>query len=189
MAEIEQQQQGEQEKPVAPDGQQLVLFESGSELLTVEEDARAGKYSGAIIERNREKVKQICAALAEGIGILRIAKAFAVSPHTVIGIRDRHPDLIAMEEKQLARRYGNILKLSAERYEEALLNGSIPAAQLPVGMGIIFDKKQILEGKPTSIAGKAEVLSADRINELIASLPAVQAEPVPPPKSENSGEN
>lgn len=155
-----------------PEPEQRLLFELGAELLTVEEDARKGKYSGAIIEKNREKVKAICGALAEGHGIIRVAKAFGVSTHTVIGIRERHPDLLAIEEKQLTRKYGTILALSAERYLEALVSGSIPAAQLPVGMGIVFDKKALLDGKPTAIVRhQAKEISIEDLNALIEGMP------------------
>jgi hypothetical protein len=63
----------EEDGPVAQPEQRL-LFAMGAELLSVEEDAKSGKYSGAIIEKNRDKVKAICGALAEGHGILRVAK-------------------------------------------------------------------------------------------------------------------
>lgn len=122
----------------------------GHELLSIDEDARRGRFSGAIIERNREKVRSICAALAEGIGILRVARAFGVSPHTVTGIRERNPHLIAIEKKQLSRTYAAILMVGSERYLEAIHAGSINPRDLPIGLGIVSDKKALLDGDATS---------------------------------------
>jgi hypothetical protein len=159
--------------------EQQLLFAEGAELLTVEEDARQGKYSGKIIEKHRAKVSAICNALAGGIGIIRIARAFGVSEHTVMAIRDRHPELIAMEEKELSRTYGKILKLSAERYLEALVAGSIHPAQLPVGMGIVFDKKALLDGKPTQIVHHQEKdLTVEDLNRLFESMKVAKVAPV-----------
>lgn len=157
------------------EAEQQLLFAEGAELLTVEEDARQGKYSGKIIDKHRAKVAAICNALAGGIGIIRIARAFGVSEHTVMAIRDRHPELIAMEEKELSRTYGKILKLSAERYLEALVSGSIQPAQLPIGMGIIFDKKALLDGKPTQIVHHQEKdLTVEDLNRLFDSMKVVK---------------
>lgn len=124
---------------------QAELFQSGAELLTVDEDAKTGRYSGVIIDKNRAKVRAICAALAEGIGVQRIARAFAVSTHTVLAMRERHPELIAIEKKQLSGQVGRILKLSADRFEAALINGEVSPALLPVAFGIFTDKQAQLE--------------------------------------------
>lgn len=127
------------------------IFGQGAELLTVEEDAKVGRYSGAIVDRNRERLEAICNALAQGIGIKRVAQAFGASIHTVMAIRERHPDLIATEKKALSGQIGRILKLSADRYEEALVEGAIAPGQIPVGFGIFADKKSLLDGDPTAI--------------------------------------
>jgi hypothetical protein len=98
-----------------------------------------------------------------------------VSAHTVMGIRDRHPELIAIEEKQLTRQYGKILAVSAERYLDGLVSGAIPAAQIPVGMGIVFDKKALLDGKPTSIVQHQDkTLNVDDFNAWVDQLPRIE---------------
>lgn len=154
------------------DESQYLLFEGGAELLTIEEDERKGKYSGKIIDQNRQKVRAICAALAEGIGVNRIAKAFSVSIHTVLALRDRHPELIAAEEKMLSAQISRVLKVGVDRYLQALVDGVIPAAQLPVGLGILFDKKQLLDGKPTTISSsQKQVATFEEMKRALEALP------------------
>jgi hypothetical protein len=142
----------------------------GRELLTVDEDAKAGKYSGAIIERNRAKVEAICRALAEGIGVKRIASAFSVSIHTVLGLRDRHPELIATQKKEASNQLGRIAKLMAENIEERLIAGTMKPSS--VDLGIVLDKKAMLDGDAGlviehrhSVAGGADAF-LKRIEEM-----------------------
>lgn len=154
---------------------QIELFQAGAELLTVDEDSARGRYSGAIIERNRERVRQIVRALAEGIGVHRVAKAFGVSVHTVLGIRDRHPDLIATEKQSLSRQLGRILKLSADSFEDALAAGKISPAQLPVAIGILCDKKAVLDGDASMIVRieREEVPSVDDLTRRLQAMKRV----------------
>ena len=154
------------------DRSQLLLFGDGAELLTIEEDERSGKYSGKIIDKNKAKVQAIVQALASGVGQLKVASAFSVSVHTVRAIIQRHPELIAIEEKKLSSDIGFAVKLGVERYIEAIVSGAIPAAQLPVGLGILFDKKQLLDGKPTAIQGSSKpVLTLESMKQALEALP------------------
>lgn len=156
----------------AEPGEQMVLFGDGAELVTLEEDVRRGRFSGAIVDKQVAKVKAICGALAEGHGILRVAKAFGVSPHTVMGIRDRHPELIAMEKQQLSRTYGKILAVGAERLLEGMVTGQLSAAQISVPLGIVADKKALLDGEPTVIvAEQRKVPTMEDLDRMIAALP------------------
>lgn len=156
--------------------EQGVLFGAGAELLEVEERARSGRYSGTIIERDRGKVRAIVAALADGHGIIRTARAFGVSEHTVIGIRERNPDLIAIEKKNLSRLLGRVVAVGWERYLEALVAGEISPRDLPVGLGIAGDKKALIDGEVTSRIEVREVVSVEAVLEGLAVLRQSAAE-------------
>lgn len=147
--------------------EQGVLFEAGAELLSVEERAKSGRYSGVIIERDRGKVRAIVQALAEGHGIIRVARAFGVSEHTVIGIRERHPDLIAMEKKNLSKLLGRVVAVGWEQYLEAVVDGRVSPRDLPVGLGIAGDKKALIDGEVTQ---RIEVRQADTVESVLAGL-------------------
>lgn len=125
-------------------------FYAGMELVNLEERAARGQFSGVILDRKRELVEAICGALVQGIGVDRIAKAFKVSVHSVLKLRERRPEVMAREKQALSRLLGDIQTLGWERYREALINGEISAGQLPVGLGIAGDKKALLDGEVTS---------------------------------------
>lgn len=121
-------------------------FELDRDLLTLDEPVTRKRYTARSLDQQLAKRDAILRALAEGHGLLRIAKAFAVSHHLVSTLRDSRPDLVAIEKKQLSGQLGRILKMSADRYEEALEKGMVPAGQIPVAFGIFADKKAMLDG-------------------------------------------
>ena len=88
----------------------------------------------------------ILRCLAEGHGLLRIANAAGVSHHLVSALRDSRPDLVAIEKKQLSGQFGRIVKLAADKLEDALTKGQVPAGQIPVLIGIVQDKRAALDG-------------------------------------------
>lgn len=116
------------------------------DLLTIDQPVTQKRYTAASLERCVAKRDAICRALAEGHGLLRIAKVYGVSHHLVSTLRDSRPDLVAIEKKQLSGQIGRILKLSADRFEEGLVAGKISPAQIPVAFGIFSDKKAALDG-------------------------------------------
>jgi hypothetical protein len=90
----------------------------------------------------------------------------------VMGIRDRHPELIAGEKKDLSRLAGRFIKLGLERLVEAVGRNEIPAAQLSVPLGIISDKKLLWDGEATSRiehASKKEIDPSD-VSALLEQL-------------------
>ena len=153
------------------EAEQLVLWEAGAELLTLDQDEHAKRYTAEQVSKNREKYRSICRALAEGIGKLRISRAYGVSIHTVLAIANREPALVAAEKRLLSRLYSHILSLSGERYYEALVLNTIPAAQLPIGHGIFSDKKARLDGEPTSLtAHVSATVRPERMAEIWGQL-------------------
>lgn len=136
--------------------EQQTLFEQSelpeaSELLRVDQPDAPKRFTAEHLEANIAKRDAVIRALAEGVGIIRIARAFGVSEHTVMALRDRRPELVAMEKKQLSGQLSRILRLSAERYEEGLLAGKVAPAQIPVGFGIFADKKAMLDGEASLV--------------------------------------
>jgi hypothetical protein len=123
-------------------------FFEGQELLEVLD--APGCCSGVILEKRTALIQSVVQALADGFGVQRIAAAYDISVYSVLGIRDRHPDLIAIEKKQLSNRLGRIVRLATERLEEALIKGEITPGQLPVLGAIMIDKKLLIDGEATS---------------------------------------
>ena len=139
-------------------------------LLKLDEPETRKAYTAASLERDAAKREAICRALAEGHGLLRIARAFGVSHHLVSALRDSRPDLVAIEKKQLSGQIGRILKMSADRYEEALAAGAVPVGQIPVSFGIFSDKKGMLDGDPGMIVEHRHTLAGGSAADFATKL-------------------
>jgi hypothetical protein len=133
------------------------FFDDGSfgvELATLpeaEHQTRHGKYTGAELEKRVVVRDMVVRGLAEGLGVKLICKrlrdaGIEIGERSVMALRDRRPELVAAEKKQLSQQLGRILKLSADKYEDALVRDAVPAGQIPVAFGIFADKKAQIDG-------------------------------------------
>jgi hypothetical protein len=152
------------------------------DLLTIDKPEVKKRYTAASLEKCVAKRDAIINALAQGHGLLRIADAFGVSHHLVSAIRDSRPDLVAIEKKQLSGQIGRILKLSADRFEEALANKTVPVGQIPVAFGIFSDKKAQLDGDPGLVIEHRHRIEASASGFMARLKAAVDSEsPEKPP--------
>lgn len=89
----------------------------------------------------------VAKALVGGTPSAEIAAAIGVSEHAVNNIR-RDPDMVSMIEAEQLRilQHLGTRDLGKEGYRD-----------LTVGFGVLFDKRQLAQGLPTEIVGKAEV--------------------------------
>lgn len=142
-----------------PEQAQQVLFpEHERDLLQLDDAATRKRYTAVSLERQVAKRDAIVRALAEGHGLLRIARAFGVSHHTVRALRDSRPDLVAIEKKQLSAQIGAVVKMSLDSMVERLEKGTWKPGS--VDLGILLDKKALLDGEASLIVEHRHVLEA-----------------------------
>jgi hypothetical protein len=72
-----------------------------------------------------------------------------VSHHTVKAIREREPELVATEKRRLSATLGHAARLCAESLIDDLQDGKVPANVKSISLGILLDKKAMLDGEPT----------------------------------------
>ena len=171
---------------LAPDSEQLTLSaeisDAGMELLHVDQDAKAGRCTGARLEARREMRDGILAALAEGaVGTRRIAAMFGVSREAVRALRARAIQTGDLD--QVKQRLGRSFLALAEAASDRMLDeiDEMPRASLPIVGGVATDKGQLLTGGVTARVERLDGLTADSVNALIDALPVeVVATPVEP---------
>lgn len=131
----------------------------------------AGEFSGErLFEREPDKYRAIVAALAEGLGQRAIARAFRVSVNTVRAVMVRERGPVDTEKRVISLRLREFVRLASDRLLDEI--DLIPIDKLPVALGIVADKMQLLDGEATAIVGQsADRLKVDAFNELVASLP------------------
>lgn len=141
------------------------------------------KHTGARLLDNDLKALRLVELLMAGRGLKAIARAMRVSKHTVRAARDMLVGRgeMAPYKERIVRQFEEIVEVGSARYLEALENGLVPAAQIPVGVGIISDKRALALGEPTSIGasvqtGASEDLSVERLNAWFTGLKRVAVE-------------
>lgn len=137
------------------------------------------KHTGARLLENDALALRVVELLMMQVGLKQIARRLGVSKHTVRAAREelvRRGELAPYKER-IVRRMEDIIEVGSANYLKALEDGTVPAAQIPVGVGIFSDKRALAMGEPTAIsvvgqaALPAENLSVEKLNAWVEALP------------------
>lgn len=172
----------EEQVPVRPDVLQLV---------------KEGQYhhKGVRLLENEQLCLRLVELLLVRWGMKKIAAELRISKHTVRAARDelvRRGELAPWKERVLAK-FNEIIEAGADRYLEGIEKGTISAAQIPIGLGIIFDKRQLALGEPTSIGISGQValdrekLSVQALNAWVQTLDSHSTDLVRIPAQSGAG--
>ena len=148
----------------------------------------AGEFTGErLLARRPEAYRAVVSMAAEGLSISATARALSVSRNTVTAVREREGISIEQEKKELLRDVRRAARLSVERAIELVpsINSAKDAA---IVAAVMVDKMQLLSGEATARIEKVEVCQ-DKLSEMLASLPVLEAEVVPLTGSSGSGSN
>src|SRR5438105_7361524 len=123
-------------------------IEAGWEILTVEADRKAQRFTAAALDKNAEKRDVVIAALAEQLPIRSIARGLGISVNTVLAAKRIYGEKIETEKQRLGRDCFDLARLAVERIRDEIQD--MPRASLPIIAGIMADKGLLLTGAPTS---------------------------------------
>lgn len=158
--------------------------EIGAEKLEI-----TGEFSGErLLVRRPEVYRAICRMSAEGLSMSAMARALGVSRNTVAAVQDREQFPIEQQKKELLKNVRTAARLSVERVVELVpsINNAKDAA---IVAAVMVDKLQLLSGEATARVERVEV-NQDKLSEMLASLPVLEAEvlPVTGPHGSGSGQ-
>jgi transcriptional regulator with XRE-family HTH domain len=148
-----------------------------------------GEFSGErLLARRPEVYRAICRMSAEGLSMSAMARALGVSRNTVAAVQEREQFPIEQQKKELLKNVRTAARLSVERVVELVpsINNAKDAA---IVAAVMVDKMQLLSGEATARVEKVEV-NQDKLSEMLASLPVLEAEvlPVTGPHGSGSGQ-
>lgn len=153
--------------------------DAGCELLTIEADRAANKHTGSTLEKRVELFDEICLRLAAGVSMRNVARIYGVGRNTVAAIARKLEEAGKMEpyKKRMAGKLGVAIEMGTDLILEGMEKGLFPLQALPVAVGILSDKKALLDGEPTSILGKqaGAQLSQEEWDRYLANLPSAKA--------------
>lgn len=136
-----------------------------------------GRYSLKIVSEQSDRLDAILRALAEGMPLRQIARAYRVGYYTLTRIQSEFPDKLATEKKRLADDLHSFARMATERIIDEM--DSMDIDKLPIAIGIATEKHLLLSGSPTAIIGRTEVSHEDveRMRDaLIADVIEIPAE-------------
>jgi hypothetical protein len=159
------------------------------EELSAEKLEGVGEFTGErLLARRPDAYQAIIRMSAEGLSISAQARALGVSRNTVCAVRDREGFSIEQDKKDLLRDVRRAARLSVERAIE-LVPTIQNAKDAAIVAAVMVDKMQLLSGEATARVERVEV-SQDKLSEMLASLPVLEAEvlPVTGPHGSASGQ-
>lgn len=147
------------------------------------------KHTGERLLDNQSLVLRMVELLMGGWGLKRIAKAMKVSKHSVRAAREA---LVARGElapykQRVVAKMEDCIETGVDNYLQALERDEVPAAQIPIGVGILSDKRALALGEPTSISAPAagqEDLSVEKLNAYFEGLKGVRVVPADSPSTD-----
>lgn len=156
------------------------------EELSAEKLEGVGEFTGErLLARRPEAYQAIIRMSAECLSISAQARALGVSRNTICAVRDREGFTIEQDKKDLLRDVRRAARLSVERAIE-LVPGIQSAKDAAIVAAVMIDKMQLLSGEATARVERVEV-SQDKLSEMLASLPVLEAEVVPVTGPHGSG--
>ena len=137
-----------------------------------------GEFSGErLLSRRPEVYRAILSMSAEGLSVSAMARAFGVSRNTIAAVQHREGFSIEHLKKELLRNVRTAARLSVERVVE-LVPSITSAKDAAIVAAVMVDKLQLLSGEATARVERVEV-SQDKLTEMLAGLPMLEAELVP----------
>ena len=129
---------------------------------------RRYEHTGARLLDDDVQALRLVELLTLKWGVKKISREMNISTHSVRAARRMlvAQGKLAPYKQRVVEMMEDAIEAGVERYRDALETGIIPAAQIPIGVAIMFDKRALAMGEPTSISGGAAASSDLRVEDL-----------------------
>src|SRR5574343_524574 len=131
-------------------------------------EKRGPAHTGGYTLRDPERAHRIAAMFAAGRGVRHVAAAEGIGHETARACRRalEASGTLGPIKKRLSTRIGEIVVDALDSYHEGLLAGEVRADQIPVGVGILLDKKAALDGEAATVIEHRSVRAEVSIDDL-----------------------
>lgn len=147
-------------------------FKSKNEIIG--NDQKQNHTGERLPEPLREKIKQM---ITDGHTQREIQEETGVSAHTVVGIRKSMPALDEKAwKKNVVSTLRNVVGKGANRLNEEI--DSIPITAMPISLGILIDKINLLNDQPTAVVEHRMRITHDEINNIILDANVIDEKPL-----------
>lgn len=157
---------------------QPLLFEAmpeARENLNCTARANRKEYTAEWLFKYRRKdYDAIVTALSEGFGIRQICRALHVSHHTVELVRLRESSLVATLKKGTVEKLRTFVRLASDRLIDEVYDMKLES--LPVAIGILTEKAQLLDGEATARVEEHRVVTHRDYEDMVRTYEAEAVE-------------
>ena len=142
---------------------------------------RRFEHQGVRLTEDDAKALRLVELITLKWGVKKISREMMVSPHTVRAARRLlvTQGKLAPYKQRVLETMEDVIEAGIVSYRDAIEEGRVSGAQIPVGLGIIFDKRQLILGEPTSIRADGVVqddgLKVEDLNRYLEVLPSCKA--------------
>lgn len=143
--------------------------------------ARRYEHTGVRLTEDESKCQRLVELLQLRWGVARISREMCIAKATVRAARRTLAvqGKIGPYQQRVMEGMEDAIEAGVYAYRDAQENGKIAPAQIPVGVGIFWDKRAASRGEPTTIQGTAKVQtdrSPDAVNRAFAHMKICNSE-------------
>jgi hypothetical protein len=136
---------------------QAVFFDESDlpirrDIVRFAESYDASHYTGKILTKDEEFCAKVCELVLIGVsdrGIARRMRIARRSIKAIVGVFESRGKLAPLK-KRLSEKMGDLIELGLDVLCEKLERGEVPANVLPIVIGVLSDKKALIDGDPTA---------------------------------------
>jgi hypothetical protein len=147
-------------------------FKSKQEIIS--NDQKQNHTGERLPEGLRSQIKQM---LSEGKSQRQIQSETGVSAHTIVGIRKSMPALDEKSwKKNVMETLRDVVSRGASRLSDEI--DDIPITAMPVSLGILIDKINVLNDQPTAVVEHRMRITHDEINNILLDANVIDEKPL-----------
>ena len=144
--------------------------------------ARRFEHTGVALLEDEARALRLVECLIARWGVKKISREMQISPHTVRAARRLLvlQGKLAPYKQRVVEMMEDVIEAGLANYRDAVEAGIVSPSALPVGIGIISDKRALALGEPTSISGRGEAApetpTVEALNAYFEKMPVVDCE-------------
>lgn len=141
--------------------------------------ADRARFTGSTVAKDGELVDAVLAAVVQGVPRETIARLAKVSPSSIASIVERAEKSgeIGGWKERMSRILSRATETAAASLVDDIEKGNLPAGQKPIAIGILMDKKLLLDGEATSRVEHVQRVRPEDILEEIKRAKIIEIEP------------
>lgn len=148
--------------------------------LALVQEAKQYAHTGKIVMKDAEHIAQVVSDLISGVSQREVARKYRIGRHTLraVVVELERAGKLAPLKQRVSLKMGHVVEAGVDEAQSLLDAGLVPANVLPILIGVISDKKALLDGEATQIIQhKRDDLTVEKVNAWWDGMKVVEDSP------------